>query len=173
MCSTKMPVASALPLREALRIGAEVGDGLALAHKHGIVHHHIKPANIIVTSTGAKFVDFGLAWTQTEPASAGSEAATATKRLTSEGVSVGTPSYGELSHGRALRERSPLLCSGWGLVRPRFRSALARAGRRARLDRPQCFLVIEAPERPPRLYDSLELVRVAKPRDAGPIGLGP
>ncbi len=113
-------VAGALPLREALRIGAEVADGVGFAHKHGIVHRDIKPANIIVTSTGAKLVDFGLAWTQTEPAPAGSEAATAVKRLTSEGAAVGTPSYmaPEQIVGDAVDARTDIFALGVFSTKP-------------------------------------------------------
>ncbi|NIO29136.1 MAG: tetratricopeptide repeat protein [Candidatus Latescibacteria bacterium] len=49
-------------LKEAVDIVSEVAEGLAAAHKHGIVHRDIKPANLIVTEEGrVKIVDFGLA----------------------------------------------------------------------------------------------------------------
>ena len=50
-----------LPLDEALRIGAEIAEGLAVAHRAGLVHRDLKPANVMLTKTGAKLLDFGLA----------------------------------------------------------------------------------------------------------------
>jgi serine/threonine protein kinase/tetratricopeptide (TPR) repeat protein len=51
-----------LKIEDVVEIAAQVAQGLARAHEHGIVHRDIKPANIMITSDGvAKIVDFGLA----------------------------------------------------------------------------------------------------------------
>src|SRR5262249_50277620 len=50
-----------VPPREALKIAAEVAAGLAAAHTHGVVHRDVKPGNVILTSGGAKVIDFGIA----------------------------------------------------------------------------------------------------------------
>jgi len=52
-----------LPLDQILKIGIEVTAGLEVAHNAGIIHRDLKPANIMLTTTGAKLMDFGLART--------------------------------------------------------------------------------------------------------------
>jgi serine/threonine protein kinase len=50
-----------MPLNEILRIGITVAEALAAAHRQGIVHRDLKPGNIMLTKSGAKLMDFGLA----------------------------------------------------------------------------------------------------------------
>ena len=51
----------ALPIEQALRIGIEIAGALDAAHRSGIVHRDLKPGNIMLTKTGVKLLDFGLA----------------------------------------------------------------------------------------------------------------
>jgi eukaryotic-like serine/threonine-protein kinase len=50
-----------LPLQLALKIGVEIADALDKAHREGIIHRDLKPGNIMLTKSGAKLMDFGLA----------------------------------------------------------------------------------------------------------------
>ncbi|MFY9940167.1 MAG: protein kinase [Silvibacterium sp.] len=53
--------AGPLPLPLCLKIGIEIADALDKAHREGIIHRDLKPSNIMLTKSGAKLMDFGLA----------------------------------------------------------------------------------------------------------------
>ncbi|MFN8061359.1 MAG: serine/threonine-protein kinase [Vicinamibacterales bacterium] len=54
-----------LAVDECLAIAADVSEGLAYAHRHGVVHGDVKPSNIMLTAAGAKLLDFGIAHLRT------------------------------------------------------------------------------------------------------------
>jgi Tol biopolymer transport system component len=87
----------ALPLDQALRYGIEIADALDKAHQQGVVHRDLKPGNIMLTKSGAKLLDFGLAKLRaSEPgheASVLSALPTEEKPLTKEGSILGTFQY--------------------------------------------------------------------------------
>jgi len=84
-----------LPTEQTLRYAAQIADALAKAHKKGFTHRDLKPSNIMLTKTGAKLMDFGLA-KQTGPAplaAALTEMTLEQAKLTGEGTIVGTFQY--------------------------------------------------------------------------------
>lgn len=89
-----------LTIPRAVGIIRQVAEGLAEAHRHGIVHRDIKPSNIAINERGnVKVLDFGLA-KEIETAPSDPEAQTRLHTQTREGVVVGTPTY--LSPEQAL-----------------------------------------------------------------------
>ncbi len=51
----------ALPTEQVLKFGVEIADALDKAHRAGIVHRDLKPGNVMITKSGVKLLDFGLA----------------------------------------------------------------------------------------------------------------
>src|SRR5213594_2054773 len=85
-----------LPLEQTLRYGVEIADALDKAHRQGIVHRDLKPGNVMLTKSGVKLLDFGLAKAMTTPAPRTSLTALPTQadeNLTAEGTILGTFQY--------------------------------------------------------------------------------
>ena len=120
--------AEALPLPEVYKIGIAVAEALSFAHLHGIVHRDLKPGNIMLTQTGTKLMDFGLAKPMGMQ-SAGSSSASAPPSftaaatlsgpspltpLTTAGTIIGTIQYmaPEQIEGREADARSDIFAFG-------------------------------------------------------------
>jgi serine/threonine-protein kinase len=86
----------ALPLEKALLYATQLADGLDAGHRAGVVHRDFKPGNIMLTSQGAKIMDYGLAKLRTSAARSGqdlSASPTVEKPLTEKGAILGTLQY--------------------------------------------------------------------------------
>ena len=111
-----------LPLEQTLRFGIEIADALEKAHRQGIVHRDLKPGNVMLTKSGVKLLDFGLAKVLL-PSSAGragggegltSLPTMAKAPLTQEGTILGTFQYmsPEQLEGREADARSDIFALG-------------------------------------------------------------
>ncbi len=105
-----------LPPDQVLRFGAQIADALDRAHKQGVIHRDLKPGNVMLTKTGAKLLDFGLARTgvESDPLRGFTEAATQAKPLTQEGTILGTFQYmaPEQLEGREADARTDIFALG-------------------------------------------------------------
>jgi serine/threonine protein kinase len=128
----------ALPSEQTVHYATQIADALAKAHKKGLTHRDLKPSNIMLTKSGAKLMDFGLA-KQAGPAplaTALTEMTMEQSKLTGEGTIVGTFQYmaPEQLEGKDADARR-LLCrrqveDGAGRIRGAFRDL--RRSRRPR-----------------------------------------
>ena len=107
----------ALPVKEAVRIGSEIASALENAHRQGIVHRDLKPGNIMLTKSGAKLLDFGLAKLATTAAVVSASAGsipTEIATITTQGTILGTFQYmaPEQVEGREADARSDIFALG-------------------------------------------------------------
>ena len=84
----------ALPLADVLKFGAQIADALGRAHRAGVMHRDLKPGNVMLTKSGAKLMDFGLARaTGLGSTSTMTSSPTVAGPLTAEGTILGTFQY--------------------------------------------------------------------------------
>ena len=106
-----------LPLDQVLRLGGQIASALDAAHRHGIVHRDLKPGNVMLTKSGAKLLDFGIARAPGDGKAAVdgfSAMSTEARPLTAEGTILGTFQYmaPEQLEGREADARSDIFAFG-------------------------------------------------------------
>jgi Tol biopolymer transport system component len=148
-----------LTVPETLRIGVQISEALERAHRAGVIHRDLKPGNIMLTRTGAKLMDFGLA-RATGLAPAGfatsgglTQSPTVAAPLTSEGSIVGTFQYmaPEILEAKEADARSDLWALGCVLYE-------MTTGTAAFAGESQASLIAAIMDREPRAMSDLQPV---------------
>jgi eukaryotic-like serine/threonine-protein kinase len=155
-----------LPLEQVLQYAIEISDALDKAHRKGVTHRDLKPGNIMLTKSGTKLLDFGLAKLKQEAAPANvslSDLPTANEPLTAQGSIVGTMQYmaPEQVEGKEVDARTDIFAFGAVVYE-------MATGKRAFEGKTQASLIAKILETDPLPISSLEpmtppaLDRVAK-----------
>lgn len=109
-------MAGPLPIADAMRIAMQIAEALDKAHRQGLVHRDLKPGNIMITKSGSKLLDFGLAkLSDAGGVIHGASGITRTSTpLTGEGTIVGTLQYmsPEQLEGKEADARSDIFAFG-------------------------------------------------------------
>jgi eukaryotic-like serine/threonine-protein kinase len=105
-----------LPLDQVLQYAIEISDALDKAHRKGITHRDLKPGNIMLTKSGTKLLDFGLAKlkTDTAPANVTFSKVPTEDAVTAQGTILGTLQYmaPEQLEGKAVDARTDIFAFG-------------------------------------------------------------
>jgi hypothetical protein len=100
-----------IPIDRALSIAVQVAEALDAAHKKGVIHRDLKPSNLMLTSTGVKLLDFGVAKLKEDTEAVGE---TETAWVTDRETAIGTLPYmaPEQIEGREIDARTDIFAFG-------------------------------------------------------------
>jgi len=143
-----------LPLDQVLRYAIEIADALDKAHRKGITHRDLKPGNIMLTKSGTKLLDFGLAKLKVSPtASPLSQLPTANDTITAQGTILGTLQYmaPEQLEGKEVDARTDIFAFGTVVYE-------MATGKKAFEGKSQASLIAAILEREPPAISSLQLM---------------
>src|ERR1700686_5316518 len=143
-----------LPLEQVLQYSIEISDALDKAHRKGVTHRDLKPGNIMLTKSGTKLLDFGLAKLKQKVAPANvqlSQLPTANDPLTAQGTIVGTLQYmaPEQVEGKEVDARTDIFSFGAVVYE-------MATGKRAFEAKSQASLIAAILEREPPSMSSLQ-----------------
>src|ERR1700674_5299185 len=143
-----------LPLDQALQFAIEIADALNKAHRKGVTHRGLNPGNIMLTKSGTKLLDFGLAKLKQETAPANislSKLPTAEDNLTAQGTILGTLQYmaPEQLEGKEVDARTDTFAFGAVVYE-------MATGKRAFEGESQASLIAAILEREPPAMSSLQ-----------------
>ncbi len=166
-----------LPIQQLIKYGIEICDGLDRAHRSGIVHRDLKPGNVMLTKSGAKLMDFGLAKASVASSAAASNLTVTlttpaqSHPLTAQGTVVGTFQYmaPEQVEGKESDSRADIFALGAVLyematAKRAFEGKSAASTMAAILERDPAPISTIAPTAPPAL-DHLVKTCLAKDPD--------
>src|SRR5271169_655460 len=162
-----------LPLDQALKYGAQIAEALDRAHRNGIVHRDLKPGNIMLTSAGAKLLDFGLAKELAPLANLATlTTAIPTSPVTEQGTIVGTFQYmsPEQVEGKNVDGRSDIFSLGAVLYemltgKRAFEGKTQLSVASAILEREPVPLTTAKPLTPPALQHAIQRCLAKNPED--------
>jgi serine/threonine-protein kinase len=143
-----------LPIQQVLQYAIEISDALDKAHRKGVTHRDLKPGNIMLTKSGTKLLDFGLAKLKQEAVPANvplSELSTAKDPLTAQGTILGTLQYmaPEQVEGKEVDARTDVFAFGAVVYE-------MATGKRAFEGKSQASLIAAILEREPPAMSSLQ-----------------
>jgi serine/threonine protein kinase len=103
-----------LSTEQVLQYAFQIADALDKAHRQGITHRDLKPGNVMLTKSGAKLLDFGLAKWTAKPMAEPTEVTVETLKITADGALLGTFPYmaPEQLEGKSVDPRTDIFALG-------------------------------------------------------------